>query len=166
MAKIKDVDLDLPAEFSPYQLVGIKSSPVKNAKTYTMNSVDLKVFIAELYGKGMLGLISDTLQSLAKRDDGTPLLTAFPPITEVKRAFDKLESVPVELIGMLEHWESLGCNEIDICFVDNKFNDILSQYSTTELYKMWQNSEIGTIKSIFLEKTIKIRNYENNEVTK
>lgn len=170
MAKIKDVDLDLPIEFSPYQKKDCLIDWIENAEVFIMQPEDAKSFISELNENGLLELIEESLQSLAQRNDGTQLLTAMPYLSEVKAVFSKLSSVPNELLSLLAEWEVLGCNIVDISFVDNlkrwqddyskdhdKFNDILSQYSTTELYKMWQNSEIGTIKSIFLEKTIKIR---------
>jgi len=218
MAKIKDVDLDLPVEFSAYHKKDCLIGWIENTEVFIMQPKDAKSFISELNENDLLELIEESLQSLAQRNDGTQLLTAMPYLSEVKAVFSELSSVPNELLSLLAEWEVLGCNIVDISFVDNlkrwqgsankmfncslcnsdkqvkyskeknrllcsacldsliewgnedlnfwnddyskdhdKFNDILSQYSTTELYKMWQNSEIGTTKSIFLEKTIKIR---------
>lgn len=68
---------------------------------------------------GLLELIEESLQSLAQRNDGTQLLTAMPYLSEVKAVFSKLSSVPNELLSLLAEWEVLGCNIVDISFVDN-----------------------------------------------
>ncbi len=119
MSKIKDLNLDLPAEFYAVRTEGIMSRPLKNSKAYTMQPVELKEFVSELVCQGFSLFIEESLQSLAMRKDGTLLLTSFPEITEVKRVFSGLASVSSELSALVLEWESMGCTEVNIDFVQN-----------------------------------------------
>ena len=162
MAKIKDVDLDLPVEFSPYQKKDCLIDWIENTEVFIMQPEDAKSFISELNENGLLELIEESLQSLAQRNDGTQLLTAMPYLSEVKAVFSKLSSVPNELLSLLAEWEVLGCNIVDISFVDNLKRwqkesefDFLSQDTRSEpcchCEKPYNQCSC---------------NYENNEVTK
>ncbi len=160
MARIKDVDLDLPVEFSPYQKKDCLIDWIENTEVFIMQPEDAKSFISELNENGLLELIEESLQSLVQRNDGTQLLTAMPYLSEVKAVFSRLSSVPNELLNLLAEWEVLGCNIVDISFVDN--------------LKRWQGSANKMLKDLNLEPCYRCEkpynqcscNYENNEVTK
>lgn len=55
-----------------------------SGQTYILSSADAKTFITQLAQMGRLSLITDTLQSLCQRQDGTNLQTALPTLNEVK----------------------------------------------------------------------------------
>lgn len=116
MATIQDVKLDVPVTFFASRVLGIRSSIIESAITYSMEPHQTKAFISELKDQALLPLIEDTLQSLAQRKDGTLLKHAFPTLDEVKQAFTRLSSIPDDLRNLLNQWEDAGANEVLIEF--------------------------------------------------
>lgn len=72
----------------------------------------------QLHQIGQLCLITETMQSLAERLDGTKLQTAFPSLQEVNDCISKGLVLPDSLLDKLKEWEALGAAEINFDFVE------------------------------------------------
>lgn len=111
---LKYVDLDQDVEIYPYKSNG---NPIEGQK-YLLSSVEAKSMLQQLIDMGRLTLITETMQSLAQRADGTNLQTAFPSLSAVKTCIDDGLTLPVKLIAKVNEWEDLNCSEINFDFVE------------------------------------------------
>ena len=115
MSSINNVKLDRPIEIIGFIITDCYSEYVPDCH-YLMSVKDGKQFIDSLKTNNLLNIITDTLQSLSMRKDGTNLETAMPSIQEFKNAVITLDGFPQELIDLLPDWEKNGVNEINIQF--------------------------------------------------
>ncbi len=113
---IKGIKQDKPVEFYPYVSRDCYSEPLDDKEFYLMDASIVQSFIDELAEFGALHLITETLQCLCQRDDGTVLNTAFPEMGEFIQVAQKMQSIPKDLLDNLHRWEYLGANQIDMNF--------------------------------------------------
>ncbi len=118
MATIQNVSLDEPVEFWGHHNEGICSTPVNENAKYVMDSTTAKRFIDELTQLNQLSLIEASLQGLAVREDGAPLLTAYPTLEAFKAVCSQMKSLPQELKETLSQWEEWSVKNIVIDFVE------------------------------------------------
>ncbi|MCQ9090988.1 hypothetical protein [Vibrio alginolyticus] len=118
MATIQNTNLNKPVEFWGHKNEDICSTPVNENAKFIMDSTTVKSFIDELTQLNQLSLIEASLQGLAVREDGTPLLTAFPTLEQFKAIIKKMNTIPQALKECIERWEALGANEMVIDFVE------------------------------------------------
>lgn len=105
-----------PVEF--YAYYGFSNHKKDSAK-YVMSPDDVNIFLNNLEDDGELFLITNTLQSLWQRENGTLLLTAFPSINDFIDITTKLNNVPIELMDIVKQWKEDGACEVNIDFVQN-----------------------------------------------
>ena len=74
--------------------------------------------LSQLVCMGRLNVITDTMQSLAEKLDGTQLQTAFPSINKIKSCIDNGLILPPKLILKIKEWEDLNCSEINFDFIE------------------------------------------------
>ena len=118
MSSINKVNKDEVAEVYPCKVVGITSSAMAGM-SLSMSPDDVKSFFCTLEKEGNLTLITNTLQALSQRSDGTRLMTAFPSISEVYRVIDGGSKAFTEsLLIALSFWKVAGANEISFDFVE------------------------------------------------
>ena len=115
MSAINNVRLDRPIEFIGYIVNDCYGEPVSDCQ-YIMSVKNGQMFIDSLKANNSLALITDTLQSLSERLDGTVLETALPSMKEFKSVVTTLDGFPQDLIDLLAVWEEKGVNEVDISF--------------------------------------------------
>lgn len=108
------VDLDQDVNIYPYTKNG---HPIED-QSYCLSSSEAKTMLTQLYMMGRLNLITDTIQSLSQRADGTLLQTAFPSLHDVKACIQNGLMLPDVLLEKLRHWESLSTTEINFDFVE------------------------------------------------
>jgi hypothetical protein len=111
------VDLEQDVEIYPYITRGAATFPIEGQK-YLLSSVDANAMLVQLSGMGRLTLITDTIQSLVQRADGTNLQTAFPSLSDVKACIDDGLTLPAKLIEKINEWEAVNCSEINFDFVE------------------------------------------------
>ena len=114
---LKYVDLEQDVEIYPCITQGVTTFPIEG-QTYLLSSIDAKAMLTQLSGMGRLALITDTIQSLAERLDGTQLQTAFPSLSEVIACIDDGLVLPSKFIAKIEEWKSINCSEISFDFVE------------------------------------------------
>lgn len=113
------VDLEQDVEIYPCTKRGCTTFPIEG-QTYVLPANDAKAMLSQLRGMGLLALITDSIQSLAQRQDGTNLQTAFPSMDEVKSCVDKGLVLPAALLEKLSEWTGLGAAEVNFDFVELK----------------------------------------------
>jgi hypothetical protein len=91
-----------------------------NGLSYTLRAHEARAMLSQLAVMGKLSLITDTIQSLCQRNDGTMLQTSFPSLIDVKDCIQSGLNVPAELLAKIKQWESLGATEINFDFVQLK----------------------------------------------
>lgn len=111
---LKYVDLEQDVEIYPYKSNG---HPIEG-QTYLLSSFDANSMLAQLMSMGRLTLITETMQSLVQRADGTNLQTAFPSLSDVKASIDDGLTLPAKLIEKIKEWEAVNCSEINFDFVE------------------------------------------------
>lgn len=115
------VKLDAPVVFCPYINNRGRSELIENAQVFTMCAADVKPFIDELTELSQLDIIEDTRQSLAQREDGTLLQTAFPVLADFKAILVEMTSAPKKLIESVDAWQLAGSNEVMIEFEEKPY---------------------------------------------
>ncbi|WP_024604265.1 MULTISPECIES: hypothetical protein [unclassified Pseudoalteromonas] len=114
---LKYVDLEQDVEIYPCVTEGVTTFPIEGQK-HLLSSIDAKAMLNQLSGMGCLPLLTNTMQSLAQRLDGTQLQTAFPSLNEVKTCIDGGLILPPKFIAKINEWEALNCSEINFDFVE------------------------------------------------
>lgn len=111
------VDLDKDVTVYPYVMQGCPSNPIDN-QSYTLLAHEAIAMLDQLRRMGKLSLITETIQSLSQRDDGTLLQTAFPDLGDVKDCIQSGLNLPDGLLSKIKEWESLGATEVWFQFVE------------------------------------------------
>lgn len=111
------VDLERDVEVSPFFTKACVSSPIDN-QTYILLAHEAVTMLSQLMSMGKLNLITDTIQSLWEKDDGTQLQTAFPNLIDVKECIKSGLHLPEGLLAKISVWEKLGATEINFDFVE------------------------------------------------
>jgi hypothetical protein len=119
---LRYVDIEKDVEIYPYA----GQRPIAG-ETYRLPSLDAKTMLGQLVGMGKLSLITDTLQSLCQRQDGTKLQTAFPDLSDVKACISSGLILPMGLVEKINVWEAMNCSEINFDFEELKSNDLESE---------------------------------------
>jgi hypothetical protein len=109
------VDFDKNVDIYPCTKRGLTTYPI-DGQSYILPSLDAKAMLAQLFDMGQLTLVTDTLQALAERSDGTPLQTSFPSLQEVNACVDSGLILPKALLEKLKEWEALGAAEVNFDF--------------------------------------------------
>lgn len=76
--------------------------------------------LSQLRCMGKLNLITDSLQSLSQRNDGTPLQTALTSLCDIKACISLGLVLPESFIEKLKLWETLSCSVINFDFEELK----------------------------------------------
>lgn len=129
------VDLNKDVEVYPCVIRGCIMEPVEKQK-YLLSSEDAQSMIVQLQCMGHLSLITETIQSLAQKDDGTLLQTAFPSVDEVKACIDAGLRLPKTFIAKINEWEAMGCSVVNFDFVEK---DIESVGTEQDLWSLRAN---------------------------
>lgn len=111
------VDLNKDVEVYPCVSRGCVMEPLGDQQ-YLLSSVDVQSMIVQLQCMGRLSLITETIQSLAQKDDGTMLQTAFPSVGDVKACIDAGLRLPETFIAKINEWEAMGSSEVNFDFVE------------------------------------------------
>lgn len=114
---LKYANLDHDVEIYPSVSRGATMYPIEG-ESFVLQSNEAKSMIAQLQGIGRLALITETMQGLAQRIDGTKLQTAFPSFQEVKACISSGLVLPELLLEKLSEWDGLGATEINFDFVE------------------------------------------------
>ena len=115
---LKYVDLEQDVEIYPCVGGGFLE-PIYGEK-FCLSSLESKSMLSQLTSMGKLNLITDTIQSLAQRHDGTKLQTALPELTDVKTCISLGLVLPKALIEKLTVWESMKCSVVNFDFVEKQ----------------------------------------------
>lgn len=110
------VALDKGVTVYPTVMRGCVSYPIDN-QSYVLLAHEAKVMLSHLADMGRLSMITETIQSLSQRDDGTQLQTAFPDFADVKDCIQSGLNLPDGLLAKIKEWESLGAAEVNFDFV-------------------------------------------------
>jgi hypothetical protein len=113
------VDMEQDVEIYPCTKRGCTTFPIEG-QTYVLPADDAKSMLSQLRRMGLIALITDSIQSLAQRQDGTNLQTAFPSLDEVKACVDKGLVLPAAFLEKLNEWADLGAAEVNFDFVELK----------------------------------------------
>lgn len=99
-----------------YPCVG--GSYVENisGESHILTSSDAKNLITQLCQMVRLTLITDTLQSLCQRHDGTKLQTALPLLNEIKECIASGLVLPQYFVEKVTLWEARNCTVINLDF--------------------------------------------------
>ena len=116
------IDITKDVEIRPYVGTGYQE-PI-DGEIYIMSSSDALAMLNQLAGIGRLKLITETMQSLSQRADGTLLQTAFPELGEVKEAIDRGLKLPQTLLEKIEYWDKQGCSTLNFDFEETKENAV------------------------------------------
>ncbi|MCP4262723.1 MAG: hypothetical protein GY774_35240 [Planctomycetes bacterium] len=111
------VDLNEDVEIYPSKKSGCFSTVIEDEK-YVLAAGDATSMLNQLQQMGNLSLITETMQSLSQRVDGTNLQTAFPDLASLKACIEKGLALPVSFLEKLTHWEKLGATEVNFDFVE------------------------------------------------
>ncbi len=76
--------------------------------------------LSQLISMGELRLITETLQSLAQRQDGTKLQTALPSLSDVKSCISRGLILPQALLERINLWETMSCSVVNFDFEEIK----------------------------------------------
>jgi|GEM_PF-3365660 len=115
---LKFVDFEKDVEI--YPCVGhVYQEPI-SGEAYRLPALEVKTILSQLISMGQLSLITDTLQSLAQRQDGTNLQTAFPNLCDVKACISRGLILPQALVEKINLWETLNCSVINFDFEELK----------------------------------------------
>ncbi len=109
------VDIEKDVEIYPC----VDFVPISD-QTYRLSSSEAKAMLSQLRSMGQLNIITDTLQSLCQRQDGTKLQTAFPALSEVKACIEHGLILPQALVEKIDLWETLNYTEINFDFEEFK----------------------------------------------
>lgn len=110
------VDLDEDVNVYP----STKNYRLEPHDEYTMPAHEAISMLGQLARMGKLELVTDTIQSLWQRADGTLLQTAFPELKEVKGCIQSGLDLPEEFQKKINEWEALGADEINFDFVEKR----------------------------------------------
>lgn len=83
---------------------------------YHLDSRWTEFMIVQLVSIKRLNVITDTIQSLAVREDGTKLQTAMPTPKELKECMSMGLKFPQELMDNIQRWEGMNCSYISFDF--------------------------------------------------
>ena len=108
--------VDIEKDVEIYPCVGDSFLEPISGQTHVLSSSDAKAFISQLNEMDRLVLITDTLQSLCQRNDGTKLQTALPLLSEVKECISLGLTLPLDLVDKIDQWEAQGCSVINFDF--------------------------------------------------
>lgn len=112
--------VDTEKDVEVYPCVGDGYLEPISGQTYRLSSLDTKALISQLVSMGMLSLITDTLQSLCQRNDGTNLQTALPSLSDIKACISRGLILPQALVEKINLWETLNCSVINFDFEELK----------------------------------------------
>tara|TARA_Y100000310_G_scaffold340989_1_gene438646 strand:- start:612 stop:1319 length:708 start_codon:yes stop_codon:yes gene_type:complete len=111
------VDLNEDVEIYPSKKSGCFSTVIEGEKC-VLAAGDATSMLNQLQQMGNLALITETMQSLSQRVDGTNLQTAFPDLASLKACIEKGLALPASFLEKLTHWEKLGATEVNFDFVE------------------------------------------------
>jgi len=112
--------VDTEKDVEVYPCVGNTFLEPIDGQLYRLSSLESKAILNQLRCMGKLSLITESLQSLAQRVDGTKLQTALPSLCDVKACISLGLVLPESLIEKLKLWETLSCSVISFDFEELK----------------------------------------------
>lgn len=112
--------VDFEKDVEIYPCVGDIFLEQLSGESHMLTSSDAKNLITQLCQMGRLTLITNTLQSLCQRHDGTNLQTALPLLSEVKECIALGLVLPQDLVEKINLWETRHCTVINFDFEEKK----------------------------------------------
>lgn len=112
--------VDIEKDVEIYPCVGDAYLEPISGQKHILSSSDAQAFLNQLNEMGRLSLITDTLQSLCQRQDGTKLQTALPLLSEVKACISSGLKLPLDLVEKINLWETQNCSVINFDFEEIK----------------------------------------------
>lgn len=111
------VDSDKDVTVYPSIMRGCISYPIDN-QTCILHAHEAKLMLSQLAVMGRLSMITETIQSLSQRNDGSLLQTASTDLNDVKDCIQSGLNLPSGLLSKIKEWESLGATEVNFDFVE------------------------------------------------
>lgn len=111
--------VDIEKDVEIYPCIGDTFLEPISGQTYLLPSKEAKKMLCQLESMGQLSLITDTLQSLAQRQDGTNLQTALPKLTDIKSCISNGLILPETFIEKINQWEKMNCSVINFDFEEH-----------------------------------------------
>lgn len=112
--------VDMEKNVEIYPCVGDSFLEPIPGQAHILTSSEAKTLMNQLIGMGRLSLITDTLQSLCQRKDGTKLQTALPLLSEVKECISSGLKLPHDLVEKINLWETQSVTVINFDFEEKK----------------------------------------------
>jgi len=112
--------VDIEKDVEVYPCTGQAFLEPIPGETYILSSSDAKSLISQLSEMNHLNVITDTLQSLCSRSDGTNLQTALPQLAEIRSCITSGLKLPEDLIKKIERWELMNCTVLNLDFEELK----------------------------------------------
>jgi hypothetical protein len=112
--------VDMGKSVEVYPCVGDSFLEPIIGQTHILSALDAGDMLGQLLKMGQLRLITDTLQSLCQRGDGTLLQTALPTLDDMKTCLSRGLILPKDLVEKVNLWETMGCSVINFDFEELK----------------------------------------------
>lgn len=112
--------VDIEKDVEIYPCIGDTFLEPISGQTYLLPSKEAKKILHQLDDMGRLSLITDTLQSLVQRQDGTNLQTALPKLADLKSCIYNGLILPESLIDKINLWETMNCSVINFDFEEHR----------------------------------------------
>lgn len=121
MTTINDINLTSVIEIEPAIKAGGHSKIQRNFSNILIKNNETPLFVDYLnQNEKAKSLISNSLQSLCERENGTKLITSSSTPDEFIEAFSSLEGKLDRVAKIIEAWRNRGINEVYIHFVDKR----------------------------------------------
>lgn len=108
--------VDLEKDVEVYPCVGDGFLEPIDGQVYIIPSVDVKKIILQLKTMDCLNVITDTLQSLTQRKDGTKLQTALPELLDIKSCISNGLMLRQDFVDKINLWEAMNCSVLNFNF--------------------------------------------------
>lgn len=112
--------VDLEKDVEIYPCAGKLYIEPISGEMYCLPAAEAKAMLSQLISMGELRLITETLQSLAQRQDGTKLQTALPSLSDVKSCISRGLILPQALLEKINLWETMSCSVVNFDFEEIK----------------------------------------------
>lgn len=104
--------VNLEKDVEIYPCVGSVYFETIYSQMHRLSSLEAKAILVQLKIMGQLSLITDTMQGLSKKQDGTKLQTALLRLSDVKVCISHGLILPPDLVEKINFWEDLNCSVI------------------------------------------------------
>lgn len=112
--------VDLEKDVEVYPCVGHGFLEPIDGQNYIIPSEDAKKILLQLKKMRRLSLITDTLQSLAQRQDGTKLQTALPELIDIKSCISNGLILHQDFLDKISLWGAMNCSVVNFDFEERR----------------------------------------------